>query len=152
MQGGIFHWGPDDGLCFYWHDGRHAAASSQWNIDLTPIHLSLPPPLFPILSLSPSLLRTHIRCRQVGLICCIGHCQSSSLSCGNRSLMISILRLSRLRYIYCWTSPPSDSPATRYHLFSLFSNNFVAEIIHVFKDPISYIMNGESFYSILKQF
>lgn len=50
-------------------------------------------------------LHTQIQCRQVGLICCIGQCQSCTLSCGNWSRMISILRLSCLCYIYlrCWT-------------------------------------------------
>ena len=50
--------------------------------------------------LSPSHTYTLIQHRQVGLICCIGQCQSSTLSCGNRGLMISILRLGRLCYIY----------------------------------------------------
>lgn len=110
-------------LLAQWQPHCRERKSSQWNIDLTPIHS-----LSCLLSCSLSLFHTRT-VKQVGLICCIGHCQSSSLSCGNRSLMISIppLCLSGLGYIYfcCWTLPPFESPVVHYHLFSLFPNNFI---------------------------
>ena len=106
VQGGIFHSGPDDGLCFYWHDGSHTASEptmKHWFFFfffflLPSSPLSLPPTIS--IPLSPSPTHTLIHHRQAGLICCIGQCQSSTLSCGNRGLMISILRLGRLCYIY----------------------------------------------------
>ena len=80
-------------------------ASPQWNIDFFFFFFLLPSISLSLLHticipLSPSHTYTLIQHRQVGLICCIGQCQSSTLSCGNRGLMISILRLGRLCYIY----------------------------------------------------
>ena len=71
---------------------------AQWNTDFTPIHPSTS--LHPRLSYTPSgplLLTLVYECRQVGLISCIGHCQSSSVTW---SLMISIFSLSCLSCIY----------------------------------------------------
>lgn len=95
--------------------------------------LSCPPPLLYVYSLSLSCLHSHEECRQVGLICCIGHCQSSSLSCGNRSLMISGLRLSCLCYIYfgCWAAPPLAVPSAFCVFLPLYQ--ILTEIIGVFK-------------------
>lgn len=89
-------------------------------------------PLY-LYSLSLSCLHSHEECRQVGLICCIGHCQSSSLSCGNRSLMISVLRLSCLCYIYfgCWAAPPSAVPSGFCVFLPLYQ--ILTEIFGVFK-------------------
>lgn len=72
-------------------------------------------------SISSSLLSLpRVQCRQVGLTGCIGQRQSRTPSCGNRSLMISILRLSRLRYIYLGCR---DSQRRR--ALHLFSHNFI---------------------------
>lgn len=134
VQGGIFHPGRDDGLCFYWHGGSQTARAHNETLILLPSISFLPSssPLY-LYSLSLSCLHSHEECRQVGLICCIGHCQSSSLSCGNRSLMISGLRLSCLCYIYfgCWAAPPLAVPSAFCVFLPLYQ--ILTEIIGVFK-------------------
>lgn len=134
-KAGIFHSGPGDGLCLCWHAGSHTCSEltvKHWSYS----HPSRPPPLLlpfsPILSLS--LTCGRMQCRQVGLIGCIGQRQSCTPSCGNRSLMISILHLCRI-YLSC-----RDSGR---HLFFSQLHQIMTRIIHIICEPCT--MKGSHF-------
>lgn len=149
MQGGIFHPGPDDGLCFYWHSGGELTMK-HWSSSHPSLFFPPPSSLIFYTPSIPPLACTHTASVDRWVSFAVSdtvshppcHAEIEALWSQSSVWAVSAIFTSaaglRRRHIRC-------------HLLLLQLHQIVTAIIRNFKETILCVMRRDSFGAVLKQ-